>query len=145
LIIVNRTVLVRDLRSRARPIALIAYVPALMLPCGRTQGLKISPFFYSACPQAHRPATQRHCTTDRQVYWTFQQLATALLAPACLTGAHWPDQGQADPKDVYLSSVEPAWLNRLHARSSRRPPLPPGIVDPSHLLVVWHSGNRHRG
>jgi hypothetical protein len=38
---VNRTVPERDLRSRARLIALIAYVPALMLPCGCTQGLTI--------------------------------------------------------------------------------------------------------
>jgi hypothetical protein len=42
LIIVNRTVLLRNLRSHARPIALIAYVPALMPLTGAHRAWQLS-------------------------------------------------------------------------------------------------------
>jgi hypothetical protein len=45
------------------------------------------------------------------MYWTFQQLMTALLVPTALSGTNRPEQSQLGPNDACLSSAEPAWLN----------------------------------
>jgi hypothetical protein len=70
--------------------------------------LTISPFFAAHVLRRKGLQAQRPRATDRQAYWTFQQLATAFPAPPGLHGANRPEQRQNGPKDACLSSAEPA-------------------------------------